>query len=268
MIDSHAHLWRLGQNGFTWPTADLEPIYRDFVLEDLKQVTAAAGVDDVVLVQSQANVADTQWLLSLATDPLIAGVVGWADLTAPDAMERIRSLAQTKALRGLRPMVQDLESGWYDAPELDHAFAMMSELDLVLDGLVRPKHLPSLRRLAERHPQLGIVIDHGAKPDFSDLGSWRDEVGAIAKLPNVTCKLSGLLTELPAGADPGAIRPAFDVLWNCFGAERLIWGSDWPVLRLAGTYGNWLTLAQSLVPVEHHSQVFDRNARRVYRIAA
>lgn len=165
-------------------------------------------------------------------------------------------------------MVQDLESGWYDAPELDHAFAMMSELDLVLDGLVRPKHLPSLRRLAERHPQLGIVIDHGAKPDFSDLSVWRDEVGAIAKLPNVSCKLSGLLTELPAGTDPGAIRPAFDVLWNCFGAERLIWGSDWPVLRLAGTYDNWLTQAQSLVPVEHHGQVFDRNARRVYRIAA
>jgi L-fuconolactonase len=268
VIDSHAHLWRLGENGFTWPTADLESIYRDFVLEDLKQVTAAAGVDGVVLVQSQASLTDTQWLLSLANDPLVAGIVGWIDFTAPHGSSDMRALAETKALRGLRPMVQDLESDWYDAPELDPVFATMSELELVLDGLIRPKHLPSLRRLAERHPQLSILIDHGAKPDFSDLGSWRDEVGAIAKLPNVTCKFSGLLTELPAGADPGAIRSAFDVLWNCFGAGRLIWGSDWPVLRLAGTYDNWLTQAQSLVPVEHHGQVFDGNARRVYRIAA
>jgi L-fuconolactonase len=268
VIDSHAHLWRLGENGCTWPTPDLEPIHRDFVLDDLRAVANAVGVDGVILVQSQPSLADTEWLLGLATDPLIAGVVGWADLTAPDAMERIRSLAQTKALRGLRPMVQDLESDWYDAPELDHAFAMMSELNLVLDGLVRPKHMPSLRRLAERHPQLGLVIDHGAKPDFDDLNGWRNEIGRIARLPNVTCKFSGLLTELPPGAPPQAINPAFEILWDCFGSERLIWGSDWPVLTLVGGYGAWLSQAQKLVPAEHHNAVFGGNAHRVYRIAA
>jgi L-fuconolactonase len=268
VIDSHAHLWRLGENGFTWPTPDLQRIHRDFVLEDLRRVTGAAGVDGVILVQSQDSPADTEWLLEVAIDPLIAGVVGWIDFTAPDASSGIRALARTEVLRGLRPMVQDLESDWYDAPELEAAFATMSELNLVLDGLVRPKHLPSLRRLAERYPQLGIVIDHGAKPDFSDLNGWAEKISAIARLPNVTCKLSGLLTELPQSAPPQAIKPAFDILWNCFGSERLIWGSDWPVLTLVAEYNAWLTQAQELVPAEHHTAVFDGNARRVYGVAA
>ena len=268
MIDSHAHLWRLGENVCTWPTPDLKAIHRNFVLDDLRAVAGAAGVEGVILVQSQASLADTEWLLGLAIDPLIAGVVGWVDFSAPDASERIRALAQAKALRGLRPMVQDLESDWYDSPVLEAAVGTMSELGLVLDGLVRPKHLPSLRRLAQRHPQLSIVIDHGAKPDFSDLSGWRNEIGTIARLPNVTCKLSGLLTELPPGAPPQAINPAFEILWDCFGSERLIWGSDWPVLTLFDDYNTWLSQAQKLVPAEHHNAVLDGNARRIYAIKA
>jgi len=268
VIDSHAHLWRLGENGCTWPTPDLTPIHRDFVLDDLRAVANAVGVDGVILVQSQPSLADTEWLLGLATDPLIAGVVGWADFAAPDARDTIAELAQSAALRGLRPMVQDLEAEWYDSPALEGAFGTMVELGLVLDGLIRPKHLPSLRRLAQRHQQLGLLIDHGAKPDFTDLTNWRDEIAQISRLPNVTCKLSGLLTELPPGAPPQAINPAFEILWDCFGSERLIWGSDWPVLTLVGGYGAWLSQAQELVPAEHHNAVFDGNARRIYGIAA
>ena len=267
MIDSHAHLWRLGKNGCTWPTSELAPIHRDFVLDDLHAVTEATPVDGVILVQSQESLADTQWLLELASDPLIAGVVGWIDFVAPDSSATIRALGQEASLRGLRPMVQDLENDWYDRPELDLAFAQMSELGLVLDGLVRPKHLSSLRRLAENHPLLSIVIDHAAKPHFSDLSGWSEQIAAIARLPNVACKLSGLLTELPPGSPAEAINLAFDILWRCFGSERLIWGSDWPVLALAGDYHGWLSQAQELVPVSHHTAVFDRNARRIYGIA-
>jgi len=268
VIDSHAHLWRLGKNACTWPTPDLTSIYRDFVLDDLHRVAESAGIDGVVLVQSQNSLADTKWLLTLAQDPLIAGIVGWIDFTAPDALESLQVLASNRAIRGLRPMVQDLESDWYDARELDRGFATMVQLGLVLDGLVRPKHLPSLHRLAERHPQLQIVIDHGAKPDFANLRGWQQQIAAIARLPNVACKLSGLLTELPSGAPPEAINPAFEVLWNCFGPERLIWGSDWPVITLARSYEDWLSQAKRLVPAEHHSAVFDANARRVYRIGS
>ena len=268
MIDSHSHLWRLGKNGFAWPTPDLGPIYRDFVLDDLRRVAAEAGIEGVILVQSQDNLADTRWLLELSDDPLIAGIVGWADFESASVIDEICELAQNRVIRGLRPMVQDLESGWYDTPSLDPAFATMSELGLVLDGLIRPKHLPSLRRLAERHPQLSIVINHGAKPDFSDLSGWSDRIASVARLPNVTCKLSGLLTELQTGEPSTAIEPAVDVLWNCFGSGRLIWGSDWPVLTLAGSYDAWLSQARKLVPAEHHSAVFERNAKRVYGLVA
>lgn len=267
MIDSHAHLWRLGENGCSWPTAELEPIHRDFTIDDLRPVAAVAGVDGIILVQSQEDERDTQWLLSLADDPLVAGVVGWTDFEAADAAASVASLAEHHALVGLRAMVQDRASDWYDSAALDAPLQAMAKHKLVLDALVRPRHLPSLRRLAERHPDLTIVIDHGAKPDFTDLVGWRDQMARLARLPNVACKLSGLLTELPPGAPPQAIEPVFDMLWDSFGAERLLWGSDWPVLTLAGTYASWLEQAKQLVPAEHYPAVFDSNARRIYRIA-
>ena len=268
MIDSHAHLWRLGENGCTWPTADLRAIYRDFGVDDLRAVTASAGVDGVLLVQSQDDERDTPWLLSIADDPLIVGVVGWVDFEGQDAAASIMELAKQPALRGLRPMVQDKDSDWYDSPALDTAFAATAEAGLVLDALVRPRHLPSLQRLAVRHPGLNIVIDHGAKPDFADLPSWSECMTRLSRLPNVNCKLSGLLTELPDGAPAEAIAPAFDILWDGFGAERLIWGSDWPVLTLAGSYEGWLEQALRLVRESDHQRVFDTNARRVYGLAA
>lgn len=266
MIDSHVHLWRLGQNGCAWPTPDLTAIYRDFTLDDLRRVVQPVGVNQVVLVQSQEDDSDTAWLFSVARDPLIAGVVGWTDFQNPDAPARIGRLASNPSLRGLRPMVQHCEAGWYDAAALDPAFAAMTALQLVLDALVRPRHLPSLLRLALRHPELSIVIDHAAKPVPSDLDPWSEQIDLLARLPNVACKLSGLLTELPPGAPPRAAAPVFDHLWNSFGAERLIWGSDWPVLRLAGDYCGWLEQCQQLVPSIHHQAVFDTNARRIYRI--
>jgi L-fuconolactonase len=266
VIDAHVHLWRLGQNGCTWPTADLAPIYRDFTLDDLRQVAQAADIDRVILIQSQEDDPDTAWIVSLTRDPLIAGVVGWTDFEKAEAPTSIGRLASNPKLRGLRPMVQDREANWYDAPEFDPGFSAMTALQLVLDALVRPRHLPSLLRLALHHPDLSIVIDHAAKPVLSDLDFWSEQIDLLARLPNVSCKLSGLLTELPPGAPADAVAPIFDRLWNAFGAERLIWGSDWPVLMLAGDYASWLGQCRRLVPSIHHQAVFDSNARRIYGI--
>jgi L-fuconolactonase len=266
MIDTHVHLWRLGENGCIWPTPDLAPIYRDFTLDDLREVVGESSVDQVIVVQSQEDDTDTAWLLSLARDPLIAGVVGWTDFLSDDASAAIGRLSSNPLLRGLRPMVQDRESGWYDAAELDPPFAAMAAAQLVLDALVRPRHLPSLLRLALRHPDLSIVIDHAAKPVLWDLNSWSEQIELLARLPNVACKLSGVLTELPPEAPVEAVAPIFDHLWNAFGSERLIWGSDWPVLNLATDYEPWLDQSRGLVPSIHHEAVFDSNARRIYGI--
>jgi L-fuconolactonase len=266
MIDTHVHLWQLGRNGCTWPTPDLKPIYRDVTFDDLRAVTSAAGVDRVVLVQSQEADEDTAWVLSIAGDPLIAAVVGWVDLFRPDASAAIGALARNPLLRGLRPMVQDREADWYDAPGLDPALTAMTALQLVFEALVRPRHLPALLRLAMRHPDLAILINHAAKPDASDLASWSGQMGLLAQLPNVSCKFSGLLTELPAAELSAALAAIFDHLWNAFGAERLVWGSDWPVLELAGAYGDWADQCRRLVPLAHHEALFETNARRIYGI--
>jgi len=257
MIDAHVHVWELGRHGCAWPTPDLAAIYRDFTLAEYP-----GTAEGLILVQTQEDARDTAWLLDLAEHPRVRGVVGWADL------ERPATIPHHPKLKGLRPMVQGREADWYERPELAAGFAAMAERGLVLDALVRPLHLPSLARLAERHPGLSIVIDHAAKPDLADLAGWSADMASLATLPNVACKLSGLLTELKPGQSPDAIRSAFGALWQIFGPDRLLWGSDWPVVTLAASREDWLTLARSLVPVEHHGTVFAANAARIYRLDA
>ena len=253
MIDAHAHLWRIGRNGCTWPPPELAAIHRDFELAELRQVCSA---DQVILVQSQEDIADTDWLLSVADDPFVAGVVGWADLAMPDPFP------DHPKLLGLRPMVQDREAGWFDAPALEAGLAAMGRRGLVLDALVRPRHLPALDRVAARHPELAIVVDHAAKPEAGRLDDWAKDMQVLADHPNVSCKLSGLLTEM----SPEETEPVFALLWSAFGPARLIWGSDWPVLTLAARYDQWLALARRLVPGAHHPAVFDAKSRRIYRL--
>ena len=263
MIDAHVHLWTLGAHGCTWPGPDLPAIHRDFALDDLREALAGSGVDSILLVQTQEDPRDTEWLLELAADPLVMGVVGWCDLSDADA---VRALAGRDKLVGLRPMVQGLAADWYDLPAIQPGLAAIAEARLVLDALVRPQHLASLARLAARLPALAIVIDHGAKPGLNKLPAWREAMAGAAAFPNVHCKLSGLLTELPPGASPAQVEPMIETLWELFGPDRLLWGSDWPVLTLAGNYRDWLTLAQRMIPLSHHAAVLETNARTLYRL--
>lgn len=256
MIDAHVHLWRLGENDCVWPTADEPAIHRDVELAELTATLAASGVDRAVLVQSQESVRDTDWLLDLARGcDRIAGVVGWADLHDAGA---VAARAADPLLVGLRPMVQAKAADWYDDPALDAALAAMAAQGLVLDALVRPRHLPALARLAARHPSLAIVIDHAAKPGAT--ADWQTAIAPVAGLGNVSVKLSGLITEMPVERI-GAIAAT---LLATFGAERLIWGSDWPVLTMAGGYDGWLAMARGLIPARHHGAVFGGNAAQVY----
>jgi L-fuconolactonase len=257
MIDAHVHVWRLGANGCTWPPPELAAIHRDFTLADYRAASSPA-IDRVILVQSQEDPADTSWLLSLAeADPLVAGVVGWSPLTDAAAID---ALARHPKLVALRPMVQDRSADWFDAPALDPALAAMARHGLVLDALIRPRHLPALARLAARHPALRIVVDHAAKPEPGAVASWAEALRAVAARPNAACKLSGLLTELPAEAIPEAIA----VIRAAFGPDRLLWGSDWPVLTLADSFAAWLDRARALVPEADHPAVFGGTARTFY----
>lgn len=269
MIDAHHHLWQIGRPECLWPTPAEEPIHRDHEIAEYREVAAAAGIRRSILVQSQESADDTLWLLDLAgAEPLIAGVVGWADLAAPGAKSIIAALAARSKLVGLRPMVQNRAADWYDDPALEPAWQAIVAHGLRLDALVRVPHLASLGRLARRRPELRIVVDHAAKPSIGDaegFAAWYPEIARLAERPNVSCKLSGLLTECPPDRRrPEILAPYAAALVDLFGPERLMWGSDWPVLNLAGDFASWLAMAKQLVPRSVHAAVFERTAVRFY----
>jgi L-fuconolactonase len=270
-VDAHQHFWRIADRTGQWPPAELQAIHRDFLPGDMRPLLKVAGIDGTVLVQTMESEADTAFMLDLAdSTPFILGVVGWIDMKAPGAPATIARLARHPKLKGLRPMLQDIaDDHWIGDPALDAAVAAMREHHLVFDALVLPRHLEPLLAFARRHPGLPIVIDHGAKPPISEgrFIDWYARMKVLAELPNVHCKLSGLLTEA-GDQKPQAVRPYAETIFDLFGRERVIWGSDWPVLRLAGDYQAWLDQCLDIVPADAHGEVFGGNAQRFYRLGA
>ena len=271
ILDSHVHFWRIGGPGHSWPDAEWPRIHRDFLPDDLR--AEAAGVDLIggVLVQSQADDRDTDWMLGL-DDPLIRAIVGWVDLARPDAPRRIAELARHSKIRSLRPMLQGIpDTDWILHPSLAPAIEAMLAHGLRFDALIEPRHLETLHRFATRWPELPIVIDHAAKPHAArnELDPWRDEIAALAALPNLWCKLSGLRTEQAPGQTYAALRPYVSHLVSSFGG-RLMWGSDWPVLRHAGdSYADWIGATRNLVGAVTPAaltRLFEGAARDFYAI--
>ena len=269
-IDAHQHFWLLKDRAGEWPPAELAAIHRDFGPHDLEPLLRAQGVARTVLVQSLPSEADTHFMLGLADrHDFIAAVVGWTDLKAPDAPARIAALAVHPRLRGLRPMLQSLEPEWLDDAALEPAVEAMVAHGLVFDALVLPRHLPALLRFARRYPRLPIVIDHAAKPGIAAgvQDPWRQDMAALADLPHVMCKLSGMVTEAAADWKLADLRPYAAHVLASFGPGRVLWGSDWPVLNLAADYAGWRQATDALL--EHLDQgaraaIYGGNAARFY----
>jgi L-fuconolactonase len=273
MIDAHQHFWQLDRGDYDWPNASVAPIFRDFGPQDLAPLLAEAGVGKTVLVQATPTVAETRYLLQLASrTPFVAAVVGWVDLTAADAIDTIDDLSADPMLRGLRPMLQSIEdTDWILQPAADAALRHMARVGMRFDALIQPRHLPVIAALAQRHPGLPIVIDHIAKPRMGGGAApdpaWIDGIARLATLPNVWCKLSGIITEIgPDWVPQDLTREAAHVLQQ-FGPARVMWGSDWPVVNLAGTYASWVAQARAMVK-KQREQVFDRTARAFYGLEA
>ena len=272
-IDAHFHCWQLARGDYGWLTPALAPIYRDVAVSDWQAQSAPHGVTGGVLVQAAPTEAETAFVLAQAdAHPAVLGVVGWVDLAALDAPVRIEKMARHPRLKGLRPMLQDIDDAqWILRPALAPALRAMVDAGLVFDALVKPSHLAHILTLAGRYPGLRIVIDHAGKPDIA-AGQWQPWANSMARLAletGVFCKLSGLPTETGPASPPGAVQPWAAHVLTCFGADRLVWGSDWPVLELAGSYDQWWAETRQLLA--HLSQlaqeaVMDGNARRLYRL--
>ncbi|TDY23023.1 L-fuconolactonase [Paraburkholderia sp. BL6665CI2N2] len=276
-IDAHHHFWHLAARVGHWPPASLGAIYRDFGPADFEPLLERCGIGGTVLVQSLPDSDDTSFLLELAErHSFIRGVVGWVDLKAPDAPQQIDALARHPKLKALRPMLQDLpDDNWIDDPVLRPAITAMLANDLAFDALVVPRQLPGLVAFAKRYPGLRIVIDHAAKPLIAtgQLEPWRTDMADLARLENVHCKLSGLWTEAPPDIGVAAFEPYVETLFRLFGPRRLLWGSDWPVQRLAthfGDYAGWLAACDDYcdryASDEDKGAVFGGNAYRFYRL--
>lgn len=250
-IDSHHHLWSLSRGDYGWLTPELGPIYRDFTVADLAPHLVSAAIGRTVVVQAAASVAETEFLLATAAaSEHIAGVVGWIDMEAPDALATLEQLAEHPKFRGIRPMVQGIEDdNWLLRDSLDPVFDAVVRLGLTFDALVLPRHLGPLRQRMARTGDLRCVIDHGAKPPLAtgQIDAWKADIARIAAETACLCKLSGLLTE--AGGEPTLerIRPAAEHLLACFGPSRLMFGSDWPVLNLASDYPSWVGMVEGLL---------------------
>ncbi len=250
-IDAHQHFWRITRGDYGWLTPTDHPaICRDFLPNDLEPLLRDARVDRTVLVQAAPTTAETEFLLDLARQtPFVGGVVGWVDLQSEDAAPSIARLATSGKLVGLRPMIQDIaDDRWMLSSKLAPALTAMEESNLVFDALIKPRHLPVLADFLGRYPKLRVVVDHGAKPDIASVNllSWTTGIREIARTSRAYCKLSGLVTEAGRSWSIQSLRPCADVLLDAFGADRLMWGSDWPVLNEASDYLSWMHAADVL----------------------
>lgn len=270
-IDAHHHLWRIARGDYGWLTPALGVLYRDAVMDDLRPILARHRIDATILVQAAPTEAETDYLLGLAAqEATIAGVVGWTDFAAPDAPAAVARLARNPLLVGLRPMVQDIaDDSWLSRPDLQLAFTAMERHGLVFDALVLPRHLPHLLAVVERHPALSVVIDHLAKPPIAagGLDPWRTDMVGLARHPNVACKLSGLVTEAAPDWSVAQLRPYVDHVLKAFGAERVLWGSDWPVVDLAGGTDRWMAATDALLASRSEAEraaILGGNAERLY----
>jgi L-fuconolactonase len=270
-IDAHHHLWTLARGDYGWLTPDLAPIYRDFQLSDLAPHLSAVGIEGTILVQAAPTEGETMFLLDIVENAeLVRGVVGWTDFDAADGVARIDALAARNLLVGLRPMVQDIDDDdWLLGPALAPLLAAMARNGLVFDALVLPRHLPRLLRVIGSHPDLEFVLDHCGKPRLAtgEIAIWQRDIALLAEHPNIVCKLSGLVTEAAPDWQIADLRQAVDHVLACFGPRRMLWGSDWPVVNLAGGYAKWFAAAETLLAdlsPDEKADIFGGNAARIY----
>lgn len=274
-IDCHQHYWKLSRGDYSWLTSDLQPLYRDYLPEDLQPELGRFQIGGTILVQAADTLEETEFLLKLAeSHPTILGVVGWIDMAASNASSLLENLAKHPSFLGVRPMIQDIpDVDWMLKGKLTPAFETLIALGLTFDALVLPQHLKNLLTLCRKHPQLKVVVDHAAKPPIREslIDEWARDIAAVAGNTNAHCKLSGLLTEAPPNSTLATLEPYIDPLFDSFGPQRIMWGSDWPVVNMSNDYASWYQMAEEYVNrklPEYYRSIFGETAALFYGIPA
>jgi L-fuconolactonase len=275
-IDAHQHFWRYDPAEYGWIDDTMTGLRRDFLPADLEPPLRAAGFDACVAVQARQTLAETEWLLDLADrHPFIAGVVGWVDLQSPAAAAQIEILARRPRLVGLRHVVQsEPDEAFLLRPEFLRGVAAAGQAGLAYDILIYTRHLPAAAEFARRLEGQRLVLDHLAKPDVRGgaIREWERDLRRLARSGHVMAKLSGLVTEADWSAwRPEQIRPYLDVAFDCFGARRLMIGSDWPVCTVAADYARTMQVVIDYIrerPPAEQEAVLGGNAARLWALGA
>ncbi|WP_437204059.1 amidohydrolase family protein [Planctomicrobium sp. SH664] len=277
-IDAHHHLWQRSLPfDYSWlEKPALAPICRDFLPDDLLPHLQHCGIDQTVVVQTQHTVDESRWMLSLAEQfPWIAGVVGWVDLASPACEDQLQELRAHSKFVGVRHIVQDEpDENFIIRPQILQGLKVLEKHGCPYDLLFYVQHLQHAVAVAQHVPGLPLVIDHLSKPQIKDRGwkDWEQDLRAAAKLPNVYCKISGLVTEADwQNWQPQDLKPYVELALETFGPQRCMYGSDWPVCLLAAEYEEVHAAAQQVLgslSADEQSQVFGRTAQQFYRLSA
>lgn len=276
IVDAHQHFWKIDRRDYHWLSPSMTPLYRDYLPADLGPTLRRAGVARTVVVQAAPTVAETAFLLQVAAETeFVAGVVGWLDFEDPHFGASLAAFERHPKFVGVRPMIQDLDDdAWMLRPAVMAALARVADSGLAFDFLTFPRHLDNVRRVLERLPHLRGVIDHASKPPIATgaFSPWCEQLRGVAALPNVSCKLSGLVTEAKRGEwAPADLAPFIRHAVEVFGPKRVMFGSDWPVCLLAASYAEVLNALRTVVDpflgVSEMDDVFGGNAVRFYRLA-
>jgi len=276
-VDAHLHVWDLAVRPQPW-TVGMPELQRSFTLADVQPALSVDRIDATIVVQTLAVPDETPELLALAArEPVVAGAVGWTDLTDPNVRTRLAALAAQPggdSLVGIRHPVQDEpDPRWVCRQDVRRGLAAVADAGLAFDLLVRPPQLPAAVETAAELPQLRFVLDHGGKPDIAmgGLEPWASDIADLSLMPNVAVKLSGLVTEADHDAwTVEQLRPYADVLLEAFGPDRIMFGSDWPVCLLATSYEVWVATATALtagLTEAERRQIFGGTAAQWYRLA-
>lgn len=277
-IDAHQHYWEVSRGDYDWMPPDDPVLTRRYMPADLAPSLAKHGIARTVLVQAAATVEETEYLLGLAdATESVAAVVGWVDFENPGHLHHLKRLARHPKLVGVRPMIQDIpDVDWMLRDDVQWAYRALIDLDLSFDALGFPPHLDNFLALLERYPDMRVVIDHCMKPRIRDhargpevFGRWADGMSRLAEQTRACCKLSGLVTEAAEGWTLDDLKPYADHVLSAFGAERVMWGSDWPVCRLRASYDDWRAAAEALTAhlgEDARARIFGGTAVRFYRL--
>jgi L-fuconolactonase len=251
-IDAHHHLWKYNRRDYGWMSDSMTPLRRNFLIPELEYVIRESGVEGTIAVQARQTTKETAWLLDLAArHSFILGVVGWVPLVSPDVTRHLEQFVKQPKLKAVRHVLHDEPDDFYMLrDDFNRGVGALQHYRLAYDILIFERHLPQTLAFVDRHPRQIFVLDHIAKPRIRDgvLSPWQERMKDLAKRENVYCKISGMVTEAEWKTwTPDSLRPFFDIVLSAFGPKRLMFGSDWPVLTLAGDYKAWMNTFRSFI---------------------